>query len=831
MSDDETADTPTPDADVVTDEVIADVEAAHEELADAAEAVEAEPEPDPNVVTLNVNGRDVTARKGDMVISAALLADEYVPHFCYHPRMSPVGMCRQCMVEVEGPRGPMMVVSCMTPVAEGQVVRTDTPQVKRAQEGMLELLLANHPLDCPVCDKGGECPLQDQAFSHGPGESRYVEEKRHYEKPIPISDLVYLDRERCILCDRCTRFADEVAGDKLIHFISRGNDTQVMTFPDEPFVSYFSGNTVQICPVGALTAKPYRFKARPWDLSQHESTCTTCSVGCRTAIQSSRDELLRYQGVDSDPVNWGWLCDRGRFNFEAVNSDLRLTTPMVKTDTGFEAASWNAALRAAATLVNDALAGGGPESIGLLGGARGSNEDAFAWAQLADSIGITFRDAQLGDGLPAEILGLDRATIDEAANASTVILLGPDLKEELPVLYLRLRDAAEKRRSRIIEFSTFETGMSPYAWKSVRYEPGAQQSAVAKALADAGIAEQIGSGDVVVVVGRPNLAESADATVAALQTILDGCPGAAVLPALRRGNVVGALSVGLAPSDVDHDGMATLRAAAEGRLELLILLGADPLNDCPDADLARRAIAGARRVLAIDTFPSESTQHADVVLAASAYGEKAGTTTNLEGRVTTLAQQVTATGTSRPDWMIAVELGLMIGDKSFGSDHPLRGVSTVDDVTELIASTVPAFAAATTTALRDQPNGVLSTPATASLPAASFAAPGRNSYDYRLVVSRKLYDRAVGTQMSRSLVNLAPGSAVHVHPLDLDSLGVADGDDVKVVSARAASVVPITANARIPRGVAWSPFNQDGGTIEDIIDGAAATTDVRIERL
>jgi NADH-quinone oxidoreductase subunit G len=295
-------DTPTPDVGPVDADVIDAVEEAHEEL--AAE-LDAEPELDPNLVTLSVNGRDVQARKGDMVISAALLADEYVPHFCYHPRMSPVGMCRQCMVEVEGPRGPMMVVSCMTPVADGQVVLTDTPQVKRAQEGMLELLLANHPLDCPVCDKGGECPLQDQAFSHGPGESRYVEEKRHYEKPIPISDLVYLDRERCILCDRCTRFADEVAGDKLIHFISRGNDTQVMTFPDEPFVSYFSGNTVQICPVGALTAKPYRFKARPWDLSQHESTCTTCSVGCRTVIQSSRDELLRYQGVDSDPVKLG----------------------------------------------------------------------------------------------------------------------------------------------------------------------------------------------------------------------------------------------------------------------------------------------------------------------------------------------------------------------------------------------------------------------------------------------------------------------------------------------------------------------------------------------
>jgi NADH-quinone oxidoreductase subunit G len=821
---DDTADTPTPDADIVTDEVVADVDEAHEEL-----EVEPEPEPDPNLVTVNIDGREVAARKGDMVIAAALAADTYVPHFCYHPRMSPVGMCRQCMVEVEGPRGPMMVVSCMTPVADGQVVRTDTDQVKRAQEGMLELLLANHPLDCPVCDKGGECPLQDQAFSHGPGESRYVEAKRHYEKPIPISDLVYLDRERCILCDRCTRFADEVAGDKLIHFISRGNDTQVMTFPDEPFVSYFSGNTVQICPVGALTAKPYRFKARPWDLAQRESTCTTCSVGCRTVIQSSRDELLRYQGVDSDPVNWGWLCDRGRFNFEAVNSDQRLSAPLVKLDAGLTETSWNTALRAAAGMVTDALAAGGPDSIGLLGGARGSNEDAFAWAQLADALGITHRDAQLGDGLPAEILGFDRATIDEAANASTIVLLGPDLKEELPVLYLRLRDAAEKRRSRIIEFSAVESGMSPYAWRSVRYEPGAQPTVVARALAEADIAEQLTSGDVVVVAGRPNLAESADATLASVQTVLEHAPDAKVLPALRRGNVVGALSVGLAPADADHDALATLTAAAEGRIELLILLGADPLNDCPDADLARRAMAGARRILSIDTFACESTQHADVVLAASAYGEKSGTTTNLEGRVTTLAQQVTATGTSRPDWMIAVELGLMTGE--FGPDHPMRGVSNVTDVTELISSSIPAFGGVTVDALEAEPNGVVTGTVFEPPAPVAFSAPGRNSYDYRLVLSRKLYDRAVGTQMSRSLVNLAPGSAVHVHPRDLDAIGVGEGSDVKVVSAKASTVLPIRADASIPRGVVWSSFNQGDGTIEDIVDARSATTDVRIERL
>ncbi|MFM8381529.1 MAG: 2Fe-2S iron-sulfur cluster-binding protein, partial [Actinomycetota bacterium] len=346
------------------------------------------PPPDLNAVSITLNGRQVQARKGEFIIAAADRAGEYVPRFCYHPRMSSVGMCRQCMVEVEGPRGPMMVVSCMTPVAEGQVVRTDTDQVKRAQEGMIELLLANHPLDCPVCDKGGECPLQDQAFSHGPGESRFIEEKRHYEKPIAISDLVLLDRERCILCDRCTRFADEVAGDPLIHFISRGNNTQVQTFPDEPFSSYFSGNTVQICPVGALTAKPYRFKARPWDLDKSESTCTTCAVGCRITVESSRDELVRYQGVDSDPVNHGWLCDKGRFAFEAVKSEHRLEEPLIRTAQGLETTSWSAALATAAGLISRSIATDGPASVAVIGGARGTNEDAFAWARLAGALGV-----------------------------------------------------------------------------------------------------------------------------------------------------------------------------------------------------------------------------------------------------------------------------------------------------------------------------------------------------------------------------------------------------------------------------------------------------------
>lgn len=776
------------------------------------------PEPDPNAVSITINGRTVAAQKGEYIIAAADRIDEYIPRFCYHPRMSSVGMCRQCLVEVEGPRGPMMVVSCMTPVAEGQIVRTDTDQVKRAQEGMIELLLANHPLDCPVCDKGGECPLQDQAFSHGAGESRFVEEKRHYEKPIPISDLVFLDRERCILCDRCTRFADEVAGDALISFTQRGNNTQVMTFPDEPFASYFSGNTVQICPVGALTAQPYRFKARPWDLEQRESTCTTCSVGCRTVVQSSRDEVLRYQGVDSDPVNWGWLCDKGRFNFQSVNSPDRLVSPQMKSGDSFEVASWSTALDAVARTIRHAR----PGSVAILGGARGTNEDAFMWAQLADAIGISMRDAQLDDGLPSEILDYPQATIDEMCAASTVVLLAPDLKEELPVLYIRLRDAVQKKGVRIIEVSSTETGITQLAWRSVRTEAGTTTTAVTALLSDADVVAQLASGPVVVVAGRGNLAESAMHTMNAVNAVVTHTASARVLPVLRRGNVRGALTVGLAPQ-AGRDAAAILEAASNGHVDCLILLGADPLNDVPDADLARRGIAGAKYVVAIDTFLNQSAAHADVVLPAAAYAEKDGTTMNLEGRVTNVAQKITPRGTSRVDWMTAAELGLLLG-------HDM-GVTTLADVQKKMSQTVAGFGA-TTTSVAVKRDGVVVQRTTASVESGPApVVPPRNSYDFRINVSRKLYDKAVGTVTSPSMSELAPGAGVWIHSLDLDRVGVAEGASVKVSNSHSSIVLPVHVSDHIPRGTAFVPFNQPGADIRELIRRIDDVVDVRIESM
>jgi NADH-quinone oxidoreductase subunit G len=670
---------------------------------------ETPPPPPPDRVTLTIDGVEVEAAKGELIIEAAERAGVFIPRFCYHPRMKPVGMCRMCLVEVSSPRGPSLQPACFVQVADGQEVTTESPAARKAQEGVLEFLLLNHPLDCPVCDKGGECPLQDQAVSHGPGESRFAEEKRHWAKPIALGPLTLLDRERCIQCARCTRFAEEIAGEPLIDFFSRGDAIEVAVFPEQPFTSYFAGNTIQICPVGALTSVPYRFKSRPWDLEQVETTCTYCSVGCRIAMQSSAGKLVRFLGVDSDPVNQSWLCDRGRYGFEAVHASERLREPLVRLEGELSATSWNEALGTAAEGLRAAMEGGG---VGILGGARLANEDAYSWAKLARTVLHTDHvDAQLGDGLPAElVLGLPRATVDEACSAKAVVVIAGDLHEELPVLYLRLRGAA-KAGVPVVEVSPVPTPLSSLS-SLVPYRPGYLPGTVRALLGETAsdlpgtspaeldggrkiLAEAVAaSGEgVVVVLGRPSLAGGAEEVAAAAGLLAERLPAAKFLPALRRANVMGALDLGLAPgvlpgrvsleagrawfesawaSELPHErghGAAEmLEAAAEGRLGALVLLGSDPLADFPDRDLATRALENVPLLIALDVLPSPSVQLADIVFPTAAHGERGGTTTNLEGRVTRLAQKVVPPGTARPEWVVAAELADRLGfDLGFGS--------------------------------------------------------------------------------------------------------------------------------------------------------------------
>jgi len=912
-------------------------------------------------VTFVLDGRPTTAAKGEMLIAAAERAGVFIPRFCYHPRMKPVGMCRMCLVEVAGPRGASLQPACFIAAAEGMEVSTTSERVHKAQDGVLEFLLVNHPLDCPVCDKGGECPLQDQTLAYGPGESRFVEEKRHFEKPIALSELVLLDRERCIQCGRCTRFAEEIAGEAQIDFAGRGEHVEVATFPTEPFSSYFSGNTVQICPVGALTSTPYRFSARPWDLEQVESTCTTCAFGCRVAVQSSGNRLTRLLGIDSDPVNQGWLCDKGRYVFEAVNGDTvaadgpgqfggeahrdpsrqvgRLTEPLVRKDDELVPVSWGEALAAAARGLHEAREGRGAGAVAVLGGAQLTNEGAYAWAKLAKSVLRTDAvDAQLGDGLPADlVLGLPLASVDETCAARTVVLLTGDLREELPVLYLRLRGAALAGSTRLLELSPAATPLTPYSEASLRNRPG-DAPALARALvgdvpadapwrthhegapfsdADLAVARRLLQGDgpagtgVVVVLGRPSMAEDPALQAEAARVLAESLPGARFLPALRRGNVRGALDMGLAPGclpgrvsleagrpwfDAAWGGLperpgrdaASVLASLAGaggtdEVRAVILLGADPVTDFPDGELATKAVEGAQFVVVVTGHRSATVERADVVLPAAVAHERSGTTTNVEGRVQRLSQKLVPPGSAWADWVIAAELA-----DALGADLGFESASDLWDEIERLA---PAYAGVTRPVLESAGDGVL-VPLARHAPAlgapidpialpgvesverqgappsvgsaevdenevgpAALAAPSggpavldgpgpvgepvhvppADHYAFRLLSPRRLYDGGSAVSASPSLAGLVEEAEARLHPLDLDRLGVGRGDRVRVRSARVAFELAAAPDDGLPRGVVAVDFLRPAGGERNaaaaLIDGSAVVNDVRVETL
>ncbi len=784
-------------------------------------------------VIVTIDGKQIEADKGELLIKAAQDNGTYIPRFCWHPRMNPVGMCRMCLVEIETPRGPLMVTACTNPVNDGMVVDTKNDTVKKAQEGILEFLLANHPLDCPVCDKGGECPLQDQAFAYGPGESRFVEEKRHYEKPIPISDLVLLDRERCILCARCTRFSDEISGDPLIEFKDRGNATQVNTFPDLPFSSYFSGNTVQICPVGALTATTYRFRARPWDLTSVESTCVHCTSGDRIAVHVSQNEVLRFVGVDSDATNHGWLSDRCRFGHEYLRSDERLADPMIRDTTGqLVPVSWSVAIERIGSQLSALIEEFGGAAVGAIGGARGTNEDAYALSKFMRSvIGSNSVDAQLADGIDPRFLAAtaDRAVINDIDTADTILVWAADLKEEHPTLYLRVRRAAQELGKNLIVIHPRRTGLDDRATHAFTYRPGSGAQVLSRLKSGARpydeAAALLDAGNVVALVGRtgstedPRLSEAVAAHVRSL-------PDSKVLPLVRRSNVYGALDMGLAPtllpgrvsiSSPDEsladawgelpaapgrDTRAMLEALRDGEMKAVFLVGADPVRDFPDNELAAAALEAAELTVAIDLFLTDSSVLADVVLPAEGFTEKEGTVTNVEGRVQKVNRVVPGPGKSRPDWSILDDIARRLGTE--------LGLSSAEAVAGEIANLAPAYAGVTWESLEwGDPDGIVVPTDEGHQPLVHVPVdtPGSmEAGDMVLHHARVLYDDSITVRLGPSLAALAPGAVAHVHPDDIKRLGLSDRVTVRTATAEA--TMPLTADDGLARGTVYIPANQ-----------------------
>ena len=816
-------------------------------------------------VSITVDGQKVTAKPGELLIDACERNGTYIPRFCHHSRMQPVGMCRMCLVEIDTGRGPALQPSCMIECSNEMVVDTQSEKAVKAQEGVLEFLLVNHPLDCPICDKGGECPLQDQTMTFGAGESRFIEEKRTFRKPIPVNENVFLDRERCVLCDRCTRFADQVAGDSLIHFIDRGNKTQVNTYPDQPFSSYFSGNTVQICPVGALTAAPFRFKARPWDLTEVESTSTFDSVGNRISVQESRDRVLRFMGVDSDCVNWGWLTDKERFIFEAYSNENRLAEPLITNELAegkksqFVATSWSEAYEKFTNVIAETT----PERIAVIGGARLTNEAQYVWSKITKGIiGTDNVDAQLGDGLSPEVLlSLNPATIDETCEpGGVIILLGADPKEELGTLYLRLRHAIVQDQCKLIELTPTKTGLSKLATHSIRVPPGKTFEAV-KALSgessefeDDILKELLKVGKIIkksdsvsVLFGRTSLAETSSIVEEGAIALQEYLPKASFLPLLRRGNINGAMDMGLSPGLLPgrcnlEDGSEelqdywpkrptykgfntkeTLEAAVNGQIDVLVLLASDPLMDFPDSQLVQEALERIETVVAVDIFASDSVLQADIVLPAATTTEIDGSFTNLEGRISPIRKSVTPPGTARPDWMIALDLIQYLA--------PNSGPTTFKELCEEISivSGIHKDLDFSKVEQIDQEGVILSRGFNKTQPS-SVKIPKQKNNSFRLVVTRSMYDKGVLSAHSAALKGLAPGSQIKANPEDMEKLGITSESTVRLIGSKGEIRTRLTPDPETTRGTIHALWNQEGPDIRKLIDSSLPVNDLKIEK-
>ena len=617
-------------------------------------------------VTLTIDDIEVTVPEGTLVIRAAEQVGIQIPRFCDHPLLEPVGACRQCLVEIpdagNGRPQPKPQASCTLTVAQGMVVRTQhtSPVADKAQQGNIEFLLINHPLDCPVCDKGGECPLQNQAITNGPGESRFVETKRTFVKPIAISAEVLLDRERCVLCARCTRFSEQIAGDPFIALVERGPMQQVGIYEKEPFESYFSGNTIQICPVGALTSAAYRFRARPFDLVSTPSVCEHCASGCALRIDHRRGKVTRRLAGNDPRVNEEWNCDKGRFAFMSARLDDRLTRPLVRDDDGggMRPASWPEAFAVAARGL--AAAQG---SVGVLAGGRLTNEDAYAYGKFARAVlgtnDVDFRARPLSgeeaDFLAAFIAARTAASYDELEHASAVLLVGFEPEEESPILFLRLRKGVRTSGTRVFSVASHTSrGLHKLGGTLLRATPGAEAGVVESVQNSGEVALDPGG---IILVGErmatspgalsavASLAASTGAKLAwvprragergsvetgLLPNLLPG--GRPVSDAGARVDVATAWGLATLPSAAGRDTDQMLAAAATGDLRALVVGGVE-VDDLADPALALEALHRVDFLVSLEVRKSAVTELADVVLPVATPEEKAGAFVNWEGRL------------------------------------------------------------------------------------------------------------------------------------------------------------------------------------------------------
>ena len=752
------------------------------------------------MITVMIDGFEVTVPKGTLVIRAAEKLGIQIPRFCDHPLLDPVGACRQCLVEIEinGRKFPKPQASCTIPVEPGMIVNTQltSPVADKAQQGIMELLLINHPLDCPVCDKGGECPLQNQAMSNGRSESRFEGYKRTFEKPINISSQVLLDRERCILCARCTRFSEQIAGDPFITLNERGALQQVGIYEKDPFESYFSGNTVQICPVGALTGASYRFRARPFDLVSTPSACEHCASGCDMRTDVRRGKTLRRLAGDDAQVNEEWNCDKGRWAFKYVTQKDRITTPLVRGEDGeLHEASWPEALHIAATGLE-------ANRAAVLVGGRATLEDAYGYAKFARvALGtndIDFRARLTSDEernfLASHVVGTT-VNYKDLDRADHVVLLGFEAEEESPIVFLRLYKQVRKRAMKV-------TAVAPFASRgNKKLKAALLATAAGNEAASIGKISGLTNKSVILVGER--LSESAGAISAAVSLAQSSGAKLAWIP--RRAGERGALEAGAIgnllpggrpvtdsaarvdlqaawgvenlPSSIGRDTEAILQDLHDGKIEALLVGGVDL------RDISAHHHDGLAKafVVSLEIRHSAITEIANVVLPVAAVVEKSGTFVNWEGRARSFETAIEDSLT-RSD----VRILSMLADQ-MGTPINLPTVS----------------------AAREEFNSLGNWESRSSftpVPAASVSAPS----DKALLSSwRLLLDAGSLQDGENNLAGTAHPSVAVISAKRAQSLGVTNGDQIAIVTSRGSITLPCEIG-EIEENSVWIPRNSVG---------------------
>jgi len=795
-------------------------------------------------VTLTINGKQVTVQEGILVADAAKTAGIDIPVFCHHPKLEPVGMCRMCLVEIGRPMRdratgqfvmengapkiqfmPKLETACTNRVEEGMVVLTQSEKATEGQKGTVEFLLTSHPLDCPICDKGGECPLQNLTMEHGPGKSRFLyNEKLHLDKMVPLGELIWLDRERCIQCARCIRFQDEIAGEAVIGFDERGRSTQIVSFSDPGFDSVFSGNTSDICPVGALTTADFRFGARPWELDAQASICTQCPVGCNTTLNTRREAMAggkvvvkRVMPRQNEEVNEIWLCDKGRFAYHYTEGKTRLARPQIRKEGKLTRASWDAATKLAGETFLAAK-----KNFVILASGRLSNEDLFNLKTLSEhSEGKAYLYSHMSGGELTSLVGVGEGTdFGKMGAGTTIVVVASDLYEEAPIWYLRVKQAAE-RGANLIVLNPRETKLDKYASYAVRYAYGDE----VKAVNDLGKKSKISdsfmkSEKAVILYGSDGLGVSGSAAVAAAcAKLLDengfvGKPDNGLIGVWGRANDQGAWEMGF---EVEEDLPKVLKG------KTVYIVGADPAAD--DPKLAK-ALEGAEFVAVQDVMETATTEIADVVLPAQAFTEREGTLTSGERRVQRFYPAVPVTGDAKSDFSITSQIARHMG-------VVLEGTS-VSAVFDILAASIKSFEGLDyaklaevkpqwpivgrgdvyyggTTYENTQGLGVhLSAAATrgekVSIPKFQKEAVARPKENELLAVPvTKLYDRGTTILPAELLHERIGDASVVLHPDAARNLGVVAGQTVNVSFNGVSGEVVVKLDDTISVGVALIP--------------------------